>query len=103
MREPLGRQQLTFTSIFGEDDDTPPMWTMEFRRKTKGGVIIGCKYSLIVFRDDLQRAWRFPQGPRRLQIIPSIGQPLEEVTPSACPRKLVTDGVQTVKNVDAEP
>ena len=82
MNEPLGCQQLNFN----------------FHRKMDGGVFIDYRNSMVIFHDDPQRACKLPRGPRRLQRIPLLEQPLEEVTSNACLRKFVKDEVQTVTN-----
>ena len=78
MNEPLGCQQVNFTSIFGEYNDTPPLLAMDFHRMMKGGVVIDHKHSLILFHDEPRRAGSFPQGPCGLQMISLTGHPLQE-------------------------
>ena len=98
MNEPLGCQQLNFILIPAEHND-PPLLGLDFHRKMDGGVFIDYRNSMVIFHDDPQRACKLPRGPRRLQRIPLLEQPLEEVTSNACLRKFVKDEVQTVTNV----
>ena len=81
VNEPLGCRHLNFRAILGEHNDTPPLLGMDFDWELKGGVIVEYKNSLIMFHDDPQRAWKLSQGPRRLQLMPLLGQLAEEVTP----------------------
>ena len=98
-----GLTRLDITSVGGSSNDTPPLIGMDWHKRE--GAVVDYRNGVICFWDAVPRkAYRLPQGPRGLHLLPLLGQKMEEVPLEGVLRELVnvatTDGKTTTHDND---